>query len=57
MKSGFLCVLMFKDKSDFVLNFWELDNIRKDMRILFEYKVLILIGMGEYLICFFLVKD
>ncbi|WAM36363.1 response regulator transcription factor [Caldicellulosiruptor acetigenus] len=57
LKSGFLCVLTLKDKSDFVLNFRELDNIRKDMRILFEHKALISIGMGEYLICFFPAKD
>ena len=57
LKSGFLCVLTLKDKSDFVLNFRELDNIRKDMKILFEHKALISIGMGEYLICFFPAKD
>ncbi|ADQ05864.1 two component transcriptional regulator, AraC family [Caldicellulosiruptor hydrothermalis 108] len=53
LKSGFLMVLAPKDKSDFVSSFKELDNIRKDIRISFEHKALISIGMGEYLICFF----
>lgn len=57
LKSGFLCVVTLKDKSDFILNFRELENIRKDMKISFEQKALISIGMGEYLICFFPAKD
>lgn len=57
LKSGFLCVVTLKDKSDFILNFRELENVRKDMKISFEQKALISIGMGEYLICFFPAKD
>ncbi|BCS80133.1 helix-turn-helix domain-containing protein [Anaerocellum diazotrophicum] len=53
LKSGFLMVLTLKDKNDLVSSFKELDNIRKDIKISFEHKVLTSIGMGEYLICFF----
>uniref|UniRef100_A0A7C5V4Q6 Helix-turn-helix domain-containing protein n=1 Tax=Caldicellulosiruptor owensensis TaxID=55205 RepID=A0A7C5V4Q6_9FIRM len=53
LKSGILMVLSLKDKNDFVSSFKELDNIRKDIKISFEHKVLTSIGMGEYLICFF----
>lgn len=53
LKSGILMVLSLKDKDDLVSSFKELENIKKDLKILFEHRALISIGMGEYLILFF----